>query len=140
MYTKKERGKQAPTGRSVHRGIFHLTRKTQIRRHFLWSLAVCMLCLFVWLRVRESAGGYIRVKMSGLLVVQERGRPGIGEGAMLRPSGGQQHEAGGPLVVSGVRVRHVEQHRENGAGGVHAQRHPPHQLLVQLLLKVLQHQ
>jgi len=72
--------------------------------------------------------------------VQERGRPGVSEGAVLPPSGGQQHETGGPLVVSGVGVGHVEEHGEDGAGGVHPQRHPPHQLLVQLLLKVLEHQ
>lgn len=38
------------------------------------------------------------------------------------------------------RVHHVEHNREQGAGHVDAQRHPPQELFVQLLLKVLQHQ
>lgn len=35
-------------------------------------------------------------------------------------------------------IHDVEEDREDGAGGVNPQRHPPKQLLVQLLLKVLQ--
>lgn len=37
-------------------------------------------------------------------------------------------------------VHHVESDREEGTRHVHAQCHPPQELFVQLLLKVLQHE
>ena len=47
-----------------------------------------------------------------------------------------EHGLGETLV--GVRVDYVEQDCEDDAGSEHAQGHPPEQLLVELLLKVLE--
>lgn len=42
--------------------------------------------------------------------------------------------------LHGHRVQQIEDDREQGASRVHAQRHPPQKLFVQLLLKVLQNE